>query len=67
LRIGLLPAGSDPFLLAYWLRHYRTWADEIGGGKARLAKKLLWDAGWECLADEYQTLWSKPYVAEAAA
>ena len=38
-----------------------------GGGKARLAKKLLWDAGWECLADEYQTLWSKPYVAEAAA
>jgi hypothetical protein len=29
LRIGLLPAGSDPFLLAYWLRHYRTWADEI--------------------------------------
>ena len=31
-----------------------------GGGKARLAKKLLAESGWECLADEYQTLWSKP-------
>lgn len=37
-----------------------------GGGKARVAKAVLIAAGWECLADEYQTLWSKPY-AEAAA
>ena len=28
-RVALLPAGSDPFLLAYWLRHYATWADEV--------------------------------------
>jgi len=31
-----------------------------GGGKARLARKVLRIAGYECLADEYQTLWSKP-------
>jgi hypothetical protein len=29
MRAALLPAGGDPFLLAYWLRHYRTWADEV--------------------------------------
>ena len=28
-RAALLPAGADPFLAAYWLRHYRTWADEV--------------------------------------
>lgn len=28
-RAALLPAGADPFHLAYWLRHYRTWADSI--------------------------------------
>lgn len=28
-RAALLPAGADPFLNAYWLRHYRTWADEV--------------------------------------
>ena len=28
-RAALLPAGADPFLLAYWLRHYRTWADSV--------------------------------------
>jgi hypothetical protein len=28
-RAALLPAGGDPFLTAYWLRHYRTWADEV--------------------------------------
>ena len=28
-RAALLPAGSDPYLLAYWLRHYRAWADEV--------------------------------------
>ena len=28
-RAALLPAGSDPFLNAYWLRNYRTWADEV--------------------------------------
>ena len=28
-RAALLPAGSDPFLNAYWLRHYRTWADQV--------------------------------------
>ena len=29
VRAALLPAGGDPFLLAYWLRHYRTWADQV--------------------------------------
>lgn len=28
-RAALLPAGADPFLNAYWLRHYRTWAGEV--------------------------------------
>src|SRR3954466_15278038 len=28
-RAALLPAGSDPFLNAYWLRHYKTWADSV--------------------------------------
>jgi hypothetical protein len=28
-RAALLPAGADPFLNAYWLRHYRTWADSV--------------------------------------
>ena len=28
-RAALLPAGPDPFLNAYWLRHYRTWATEV--------------------------------------
>lgn len=28
-RAALLAAGADPFLNAYWLRHYRTWADEV--------------------------------------
>ena len=31
-----------------------------GGGKARLARKVLVREGWECLMDEYQTLWVKP-------
>ena len=38
-----------------------------GGGKARLARQLLAAEGWECLAHDYQTLWSKPTAAEAAA
>lgn len=29
MRVGLLPAGGDPFLLAYWLRNYAIWADEV--------------------------------------
>ena len=29
MRAALLPAGGDPYLLAYWLRHYATWADEV--------------------------------------
>jgi hypothetical protein len=29
-RAALLPAGGDPYLLAYWLRHYaQIWADEV--------------------------------------
>lgn len=28
-RAALLPAGSDPFLNAYWLRNYATWADHV--------------------------------------
>jgi hypothetical protein len=28
-RAALLPAGSDPFLLAYWLRNFATWADKV--------------------------------------
>lgn len=31
-----------------------------GGGKARLARKVLDEAGWVCLLDEYQTLWARP-------
>jgi len=31
-----------------------------GGGKARLARKVLADAGWTCRLDAYQTLWEKP-------
>ncbi len=29
MRAALLPAGGDPFLLAYWFRNYRTWADHV--------------------------------------
>jgi hypothetical protein len=29
VRAALLPAGPDPYLLAYWLRHYRAWAPEV--------------------------------------
>lgn len=29
MRAALLPSGPDPFLLAYWLNHYRTWADAV--------------------------------------
>ncbi len=29
MRAALLPAGGDPFLLAFWLRHYAPWADEV--------------------------------------
>lgn len=28
-RAALLPAGADPFLNAYWLRHFDRWADEV--------------------------------------
>jgi hypothetical protein len=28
-RAALLPAGSDPFLLAYWLRNFATWSDQV--------------------------------------
>lgn len=29
-RAALLPAGGDPFVIAYWLRHYeQLWADEV--------------------------------------
>ena len=28
-RAALLPAGSDPFLLAHWLRNYLTWSDSV--------------------------------------
>lgn len=29
MRAALLPTGSDPFLVAYWLRHYESWADQV--------------------------------------
>lgn len=29
MRTALLPSAGDPFLLAYWLRHYETWADQV--------------------------------------
>lgn len=29
MRVALLPSGPDPFLLAYWLRNYRTWGQYI--------------------------------------
>lgn len=35
-------------------------ADLPGGGKARLARKVLTEAGWTCRLDAYQTLWEKP-------
>ena len=28
-RVALLPAGGDPFLLAYWAQHYRQWCPEV--------------------------------------
>ena len=28
-RAALLPASGDPFLTAYWLRNYQTWANEV--------------------------------------
>lgn len=28
-RAALLPAGADPFLIAYWLRNYETWAEHV--------------------------------------
>ena len=28
-RAALLPAGSDPFLLAYWLRNFATWSQHV--------------------------------------
>jgi hypothetical protein len=28
-RAVLLPSGADPFLIAYWMRHYKTWKDSI--------------------------------------
>lgn len=28
-RAALLPAGSDPFLLAYWLRNFATWSQYV--------------------------------------
>ena len=29
MRVTLLPAGPDPFLLAYWFRNFAVWADEV--------------------------------------
>ena len=29
MRAALLPTGADPFHIAYWLRHYKTWADSV--------------------------------------
>lgn len=29
MKAALLPAGPDPYLLAYWLRNYATWADAV--------------------------------------
>lgn len=29
MRAALLPAGPDPFLIAYWLRNYQTWAQYV--------------------------------------
>ncbi len=28
-----------------------------GGGKARLARRILTDEGWRCIMDDYQTVW----------
>jgi predicted O-methyltransferase YrrM len=35
-------------------------ADLPGGGKPRLAKVRLAELGWECVLDDYQTLWVAP-------
>jgi hypothetical protein len=29
VRAALLPAGADPFLNAFWLRHFERWAEEV--------------------------------------
>jgi hypothetical protein len=29
VRAALLPAGPDPYLLAYWLRNYATWSNSV--------------------------------------
>lgn len=29
MRAALLPAPGDPFMLAYWLRNYETWRDQV--------------------------------------
>ena len=29
MRAALLPTPGDPFLIAYWLRHFRTWRTEV--------------------------------------
>jgi hypothetical protein len=51
-RAALLPAGADPFLNAYWLRHFERWADEVDelrmmvcGADARTKKYLRSIAG----------------------
>lgn len=51
-RAALLPAGADPFLDAYWLRHFERWADEVDelrmqvcGADARTKKYLRKVAG----------------------
>lgn len=34
-------------------------AELPGGGKARLARRLLEDDGWRCVMDAYQTVWAR--------
>lgn len=34
-------------------------ADLPGGGKARLARKVLAENGWRCALDAYQTVWTR--------
>src|SRR5687767_5934940 len=29
MRAALLPTPGDPFMLAYWLRNFETWADHV--------------------------------------
>lgn len=40
MRAALLPASADPFLNAYWLRHFTTWANQVDELKIAVCGEL---------------------------